>query len=110
MKTKSKLFLILFIIVTLLTPVVFATEPTEGEPVATSEENTDGENEATDGTETSEEEISEEDIINNDLFIAGDDIEISKWVDGNVYAMGKNVTISGRIAAARAAGISINDL
>ena len=106
MKTKSKLFLILFIIVTLLTSAVFATEPTTeptgDEPVTTSEDNAipvdeTTEGEAGDGQEQSE-EISEEDIVGDDQFLTGDDIEISKLMDGNIFAMGKNVTVSGQIA------------
>lgn len=92
-KTKTKLFLVLFIIITLISTVVFATEPTNeaGEPVVTSET-------PTDETGEGEQTISEEDIEQKDRYFAGDNIEINTLIAGNVFAIGKNVTLTGQIS------------
>lgn len=98
MKTKTKLFLILFTIVVLMTTMSFATEeapvetPTE-DTTTTEQETTEGEEANTEGAN-----ISEDSIIESDRFFAGDDISISELIDGNVFAIGKKVTISGKIA------------
>ena len=36
-------------------------------------------------------------VVKDDLFLYGDDVNMSQTVDGNVYIFGKNVTISGAI-------------
>lgn len=90
-KTKTKLFLVLFILITLISTAVFATEPTNdaGEPVVTSETTDDENNQQT---------ISEEDIEQKDRYFAGDNIEINTLIAGNVFAIGKNVTLTGQIS------------
>lgn len=83
---KTKLVLMLFVIMVLISTAVFATEtiPTaiEGE---------------TELPETTILDIAPEDIVLSDKFFAGDDIEISEIIDGNVYAIGKNVKVTGII-------------
>jgi len=36
-------------------------------------------------------------VVNDDLYLYGDDINMSQTVDGNAYIFGKNVTITGKI-------------
>lgn len=101
-KTKLKLFLILFVIVSLITTVVFATEAktaTEDEPVVTSQtdpENTEG-IVSTDEIAEGDQVVSEDDIVSTDRYFAGDKVEISDIIDGNVFVIGKEVTITGEI-------------
>lgn len=98
MKSKLKLFLMLIAMVILISIPVFATDTTvatsepEGEPVVTSETPNNDENAV--GNETN----NEENYKIKDMFYSGDDIEISDLVDANVYAIGKNIRISGKIA------------
>lgn len=91
MKTKSKLVLILFAIIVLISTAVFATEATP---------TTEGTAPTAEGTTTPEEgtsEISADDIINTDKFYAGDNVEMADLVNGNVYIIGKEVKITGKV-------------
>lgn len=93
-ETKLKLFLILFVVVTLISTAVFATEPTNdaGEPVVTSEttpETTEGED--------NEQQTEEQTIEGGDRYFAGDNVVISTLIDSNVFAVGKEVTLTGQI-------------
>lgn len=89
-ETKLKLFIILFVVVTLISTVVFATEPTNdaGEPVTTSETAPEG-----DGTQPTE----ETNIEDGDRYFAGDSVEITTLIDSNAFAVGKDVTLTGQV-------------
>lgn len=81
MKKISKLVLILLAMVILTSSTVFATaEPT-----------VEGETTPTEGTDTG---LSEDDVVKADKFIAGEDLQITELVDGNMFIIGKNVTIN----------------
>lgn len=89
MKKISKLALILLAIVILTSSTVFATaEPTvEGETTtAPTAESTP--------TEETDTGLGEGDVVNADKFIAGENLEITEIVDGNIFIIGKNVTIN----------------
>lgn len=85
MKKISKLALILLAIVILTSSAVFATEPTAPATDTT---------QATGETEGSGTELSEDDVVNADKFIAGEELQITEIVDGNMFIIGKNVTIN----------------
>lgn len=99
-KEKSKILLILFIAIILVSTAVFATDSTdvteepEGQPVTTSETNpnlsagTTGEGETT---------TTDEEVEGRDRFFTGDEIVIETLIDGNVFAIGKNVKLTGQI-------------
>lgn len=89
-ETKLKLFLILFVVVTLISTAVFATEPTndEGEPVTTSETAPEG-----DGAQSTE----QKNIEDGDRYFAGDTVEITTLIDSNAFVVGKDVTLTGQI-------------
>lgn len=87
-KTKSKILLSIFIILTLVSSYCFATDA-----VVTSED-------AAAISETTEEETTQDltaDWVNSDLYIGQDVVNVDKVVDGNAFIMGKEVTISGEI-------------
>lgn len=102
---KSKLVLIMFLIVTLLSTTVLATEPTTSE--GTDAQLLTSENQSADVTATQEEtatgettqegDSTEAQIENSELHFYGDDIVIDKLVDGNVSAVGKKVTVTGEM-------------
>lgn len=98
MKTKSKLFLILFVIVTLISTAVFATEVTntntETEPVTTSEE---GVEVTSEDTTTGDNTQTDENVEASDKYFSGDDVEINTLIDGNVFVIAKNVKLTGQI-------------
>lgn len=80
---KLRVLLIVFALITLISGSIFATEP-----VTTSAEPT-GEVPTT-GTEAG----TEEEIVSKDMYYSGDDIVIDGLIDGNVFAIGKNITIT----------------
>lgn len=98
LKTKSKILLVVFLALVLVSSYCFATE----EP-STTEEQTTSETEVTAISETEDEAIttSEEDEstswTNSDLYVCKDKVEVSNVVDGNAYIIGKEVTITGEI-------------
>lgn len=89
MKIKLKLLLILFVTVVLMVSTVFATEP-KATTVPTAEVNSTEGN--VEGTETPA-PLTEKDVIHSDKCYAGDNVEIYGIIDGNVFIIGKNVTI-----------------
>lgn len=101
--TKTKLFLILLLIITLITPFSFAENETTDTTDTTADtsvvEETSTTNEA---TVTSDEDTvqtqSNQDIYEGDLYLTGNDITMDKLVNGNVYIAAKNVKITGQIA------------
>lgn len=95
MKTKSRLFLVLFLIVTLLATSVFATEETPSEEAVVTSEVTD--ETVADENETDETETEEKSIEAMDRYFSGDEILIDSLIDGNVFAIGKKVTLTGQI-------------
>ena len=92
MKTRTKLFLIVFLIVVLMSTTIFASEVVTTSEEAPTSEVVTSEN-PTDET-TTDETTTDEDIKNSDRFFSGDDIEISEVVDGNVFIIGKNVKLT----------------
>ena len=98
LKTKSKILLVVFLALVLVSSYCFATvEP------RTSEEQTTSEGDVTAISETEGEAVptSEEDEAsswtNGDLYVCKDKVEISNVVDGNAFVIGKEVTVSGEI-------------
>lgn len=111
LKKQTKLAIIAFLMIALCSTFCFATD---GEAVVTSADNTtavddistESENQVTDegtaenGNEVTSEETTETvepELIESDLYLAGDSITVSDYVDGNVYVMAENVTVSGKI-------------
>ena len=103
LKKHTKLAIIMCLIMALCSTVCLATE---GEPVVTSEDSiitenvednstTDDATDIADDTETNE--TVEPELIESDLYLAGDDITVSNYVDGNVYVMAENLTVSGKV-------------
>lgn len=110
-KKQTKLAVIIFLIIALCSTFCLATD---GEAVVTSlddtttVENTSTENEATDEVTDDHNDHSDEDVsenteatepnlIESDLYLAGNSITVSDYVDGNVYVMAENVTVSGKV-------------
>lgn len=100
LKTKSKISLIVFLTLILVSSCCFATTEPNTTVEPTSSENlnvTEQEN-----SETTENQNSNEDIISkwvsSDLYLIDDVINLDKIVDGNAFIIGKDVTISGEIA------------
>lgn len=93
MKKISRLVLILLAIVILTSSTVFATaEPNAtGEGTTPATENTPTTGTETEGTGTG---LTEDDVVNADKFIAGEDLEITEIVDGNMFIIGKNVKVN----------------
>lgn len=93
-KPKTKVFILLFTILTLITTVSFAAEP-----VVTSEDQTT----ISEAVETTTEEVTEEtssteqEIYEDDLYLFGEDIVMDKLVDGNVYILANTVSVTGKI-------------
>ena len=87
LRTKSKVLLVLFLIMIFITSCCYATSDaaitTETDTTTTPEES----------THTHEEPS----WTNSDLFVCEDTVNISNVVDGNAFIIGKNVTISGEI-------------
>lgn len=86
LKRNSKLLIVLFIILTVVSSfsLCFATQTNE--PVTTSETNTDVASQET-----------EENIHEGDLYLFDNNITMDQLVDGNVYIMGRNITVSGQV-------------
>ncbi len=108
--TKTKLFLSILLIITLITPFSFAeneinTETTNDSQVTqnlnqTDEDvtpisETDEQTITSDNTEQSEES---QDIHEGDLYLTGNNVTMDKLVNGNVYIFGNNVTVTGQVA------------
>lgn len=85
-ETKIKLFLILFVVITLISTAVFATET----PVAPETSGTTSQPEGENAQE-------QQQIENVDKYFAGDNVEIATLIDSNVFAIGKNVTLTGQV-------------
>lgn len=93
-KTKSKILLSIFVILSLVSSYCFATEEpavTSADVTAISEEN----EETTENHDANESATS--DWVNSDLYVAEDVVNVDKVVDGNAFIVGKEVTISGEI-------------
>lgn len=75
---KSIILIILLTIVLSICTTCFATETRSTENTTTEETNTTS-------------------IVENDLYLYGNDITMNQNVDGNVYIFGKNVNISGEV-------------
>lgn len=92
LKTKSKILLALFLVLTLVSSCCFATseEATTQEDVTAISE-TEGE-----AVTTSEEDLTS-DWTDSDLYLCEDKVEISNVVDGNAFVVGQEVTITGEI-------------
>lgn len=90
---KSKLVLIMFLIVALLSTTVFATEPTTNGETQNQELTT-----TQDGTANGDtQDETTENVEESELKFFGDDITIDKLVDGNVFAVGNKVKITGQM-------------
>ena len=108
LKKQTKLAVIIFLIIALCSTFCLATD---GEAVVTSLDDTTAVEDISTGDEATDEvtdehvdeEISEDaestepELIESDLYLAGDSITVSNYVDGNVYVMAENVTVSGKI-------------
>ena len=86
LKNKSKILLLVFLVVTLMSTFCFATDVST--PVTTSENS-----ESTDVATTT----STENWTNSDLYLAQENVVVDTVVDGNAFIAGKNVTIKGEI-------------
>lgn len=100
-KKTQKIFAVLALMLVLMATTCFATEDTA---VVTSEISADT-TLAVDESSIDDEHNHEEDedytedqeLYENDLYVFEDTIAISNLVDGNAYAVGKEVTVSGKI-------------
>lgn len=105
--TKTKLFLSLLLILTLIAPFSFAEnteatndDTTAAQNLAETDEDVTPINE-TDGETVNSEETqvgANQDIHEGDLYLTGNDVTMDKLVNGNVYIFGNNVTVTGQIA------------
>jgi len=99
LKSKSKILLVLFLALVLVSSYCFATvEPRTAE----SEAETNTTEDVAPISETGEDQqiTSSEDgtaWTNSDLYLCEDKVEVSNVVDGNAFIIGKEVTISGEI-------------
>lgn len=107
--TRTKLFLSLLLIITLIAPFSFAEN--EIDTTANDSETVQNLNETDEDitpiNETDEETVEPEentqiqanqDIHEGDLYLTGNDVTMDKLVNGNVYIFGNNVTVTGQIA------------
>ena len=102
--TKTKLFLSLLLIITLITPFSFAenettdtVNPESSADTTVTEENTPTTDEAA-VISANEAEQPQQDIYEGDLYLTGNDITMDKLVNGNVYITGNKVKVTGQIA------------
>ena len=101
-KSKTKLFILFFLMITLITSYCFASEPT-----VTSEAPGDNAKSVTEETLDTTEESSQEptensdatqsEVLYDDLYLINDTVTMDKLVDGNVYICAKTATITGQI-------------
>ena len=95
--TKTKLFLVIFLIITFITTFSYAENETTTETIETTTDNAAVvETETTD--ESTTQATSTQDIYEGDLYLTGENITMDKLVNGNTYITGNNVTITGQIA------------
>ena len=97
-KSKTKLFILFFLMFTLITSYCFASEPTTtsllpGDNAKTVTEETD-----TISEETTDETSSEEpEILYDDLYLFDTTVTMDKLVDGNVYICAQTANITGQV-------------
>lgn len=90
-KSKTKLFILFFLMFTLITSYCFASEPTTTSEVP-------GDNTQTITGEVPENsDTAQNDIVSDDLYLINNTVTINQLVDGNVYICAKTATISGQI-------------
>lgn len=92
LKSKSKLLILVFAIILLISSFSLAAEP-----VVTSEVPGDNAKTAEEQAPTNENEPLPSDIRNDDLYLFGDNVVMDQLVDGNVYLFGNNIEVSGRV-------------
>ena len=92
-KSKCKFLLLLVIAITLVSTLSFATEVpiSENEAMPITEEGSEG------VTTNIDDILEEDDWVNGDLYIAGNEAHVDKIVDGNAFIIGTDVTISGEV-------------
>ncbi len=96
LKKKSKIAILLVILLLVLSSISFATDT----PVTTSMDNVNtisdvpGDNARDEGNPTPS---THEDIYNGDLYLFDNDIVMEQLVDGNVYLFGNNIKVSGKV-------------
>lgn len=106
--TKTKLFLSLLLIITLIAPFSFAENEIDTEPTTDTTQNfNETDEDIAPINETDDETVDEQynaqsganqDIHEGDLYLTGNDVTMDKLVNGNVYIFGNNVTVTGQIA------------
>lgn len=106
--TKTKLFLSLLLIITLIAPFSFAENEIDTEPTTdTTQSFNETDEDIEPINETDDETVDEQynaqsganqDIHEGDLYLTGNDVTMDKLVNGNVYIFGNNVTVTGQIA------------
>lgn len=93
LKSKSKIALILLLVIVLISGYSFATS----EVTATEEDINNAIVETSDDSDEVETTSSDESWVKNDLYICQDNVVVEDIVDGNAFIIGKNVTIKGEI-------------
>lgn len=83
-KLKNFIITSLLVIILSITTTCFADNETQEDLVATSYA------EATSESDTTT-------VVDDDLYLYGEDISMNQYVNGNVYIFGKNVTINGEV-------------
>ena len=108
LKNKQKTFAVIFLIIALISTVCFATSE-EVAPISADAEQavtTTSQDDANDQIveETTEDEpvdtsaeTAEPQLIESDLYLAGETLTVSDYIDGNVYAIAGDITVSGKI-------------
>jgi len=92
-RTKKLFSLILIIAMLIISSICYATD----EPIMPISEDTGNVAETEEDQTNNEEEIDTSDWVNSDAYLFSEDIVVNKVVDGNVFAIGNTVTVTGEI-------------
>lgn len=97
-KTKSKLFILLLLVFTLISSYSFASEPTTTSLVPGDNAKTITQEDVISNEESGEStETVEPEILSDDLYLFGNNITMDKLVDGNVYICASTANITGQV-------------
>lgn len=88
---RSKVFILLLLIVMCISTVVFAANESEISPISL-----DPDENAYPVVDSTQETVSKD--VNKDLFLMNDNVTVDYNVNGNAFIMGETVTISGKIS------------
>lgn len=104
--TKTKLLLVMMLIITLIAPFSYAeNEDAEDveQPVVEADNESEGAGDESDeveaeNTDDSAAALQNQDIYEDDLYLTGNDVTMDKIVNGNVYIAANTVKVTGQVA------------